>query len=91
MMLQRLVEQRAARIRILLTQGTFAHARVPLRNGGTLPAERFAKVARDDPRSLSTTQEADGDSRIITALQRRTTRPGTTDADRCGTGRRCGR
>jgi hypothetical protein len=38
----------AAEIRNLLEHGTFTGARVPLSNGGTLPAELFAKVALDD-------------------------------------------
>jgi hypothetical protein len=47
-MLQRTVARRAAEVRVLLDQGAFAGARVPLRNGGTLPAEMFAKIALDD-------------------------------------------
>jgi hypothetical protein len=47
-MLIKMLASRAAEIRTLLDQGALAAARVPLRNGGTLPAEMFAKVALDD-------------------------------------------
>ena len=47
-MLLKLLTQRAAEIRRLLARGAFEGARVPLRNGGTLPAVMFAKVALGD-------------------------------------------
>ena len=43
-----LVARRAAQIRDLLKQGAFVGLRVPLGNGGTLPAEMFATIALDD-------------------------------------------
>jgi hypothetical protein len=49
-----IVVRRAAQIRDLLVRGVFAGARVPLRNGGTLPAELFAKIALGDLDRLST-------------------------------------
>ena len=58
-MLQPIVSRRAAEIRVLLNQGIFAGARVPLRNGGTLPAEMFAKVALDDLNRLSSLNRSD--------------------------------
>jgi hypothetical protein len=61
-MLQKIIARRAAQIRTLHDRGVFAGVRVPLRNGGTLPAELFAKVALDDLRWLSETDTA-GDSR----------------------------
>jgi hypothetical protein len=48
-----IVARRAAQIRDLLDRGAFTGARVPLRNGGTLPAELFARVALDDLDRLS--------------------------------------
>jgi len=58
-MLPNIVTRRAARIRNLLDHGAFADARVPLRNGGTLPAEMFAKVALDDLARLSALNQSD--------------------------------
>ena len=43
-----IVARRAAQIRDLLDRGAFGGARVPLRNGGTLPAALFAKIALGD-------------------------------------------
>ena len=48
-----IVTRRTAEIRDLLGRGTLAGLRVPLRNGGTLPAEMFAKIVLDDLRHLS--------------------------------------
>ena len=48
-----IVARRAAEIRDLLDRGALVGLRVPLRNGGTLPAEMFAKVALDDLACLS--------------------------------------
>ena len=53
-MLQRMVTRRAVGIRTLLDQGMFDAARVPLRNGGTLPANLFARIALGDLDRLST-------------------------------------
>jgi hypothetical protein len=47
-MLSRIVARRAAEVRLLLGRGAFSTSRVPLPNGGTLPAELFARVALDD-------------------------------------------
>jgi hypothetical protein len=47
-MLSRIVTRRAAEVRDLVDRGAFIKAHVLLRNGGTLPAEIFAKVALDD-------------------------------------------
>jgi hypothetical protein len=58
-MLQSIVSRRAAEVRLLLEQGTFAGARAPLRNGGTLPAEMFAKVALADLTRLSALHQSD--------------------------------
>ena len=58
-MLQKIVARRAAQIRTLHDRGAFAGVRVPLRNGGTLPAELFATVALDDLRWLSATDTAE--------------------------------
>ena len=52
-MLPSIVARRAAQIRDLLDRGSLVGLRVPLRNGGTLPAEMFAKVALDDLARLS--------------------------------------
>jgi hypothetical protein len=52
-MLERLVTRRAAEIRELLDRGALVGLRVPLRNGGTLPAEMFARVALGDLARLS--------------------------------------
>ena len=52
-MLQKIIARRAAQIRTLHDRGAFAGARVPLRNGGTLPAELFPKVALDDLNDLT--------------------------------------
>ena len=40
-----IVTRRAAQIRDLLARGVLSGARIPLRNGGTFPAELFARVA----------------------------------------------
>jgi hypothetical protein len=47
-MLQTMVTRRAVEVRTLLARGTFDGARVPLRNGGTLPAAMFAGIALAD-------------------------------------------
>ena len=47
-MLLTILARRATEVRALLDAGKLAGTRVPLRNGGTLPAELFAKVALDD-------------------------------------------
>jgi hypothetical protein len=52
-MLERLVTRRTAQIRELLDRGALDGLRVPLRNGGTLPADLYAKVALDDLDRLS--------------------------------------
>jgi hypothetical protein len=43
-----ILARRATEVRALLDAGKYAGTRVPLRNGGTLPAELFARVALDD-------------------------------------------
>jgi hypothetical protein len=43
-----IITSRAAEVRRLLDRGAFAGIRVPLPNGGTLPADLFAQVALDD-------------------------------------------
>jgi hypothetical protein len=48
-----IVSHRAARIRDLLDRGALAGLRVPLPNGGTLPAEMVASVVLDDLARLS--------------------------------------
>ena len=53
-MLQGMVTRRAAKIHALLDQGMLDGARVPLRNGGTLPATMFAEIALADLDRLST-------------------------------------
>ena len=52
-MLPKIVARRADQIRALLGHGALAGASVPLRNGGTLPAKMFARVALDDLAYLS--------------------------------------
>ena len=52
-MLQGIVARRAAEISTRLARGMFDEASVPLRNGGTLPATMFARVALDDLAYLS--------------------------------------
>jgi hypothetical protein len=47
------VSRRAARIRDLLDRGALAGLRVPLPDGGTLPAEMVASVVLDDLALLS--------------------------------------
>jgi hypothetical protein len=58
-----IVARRAAQIRDLLDRGALAGLRVPLRNGGTLPAELFAQVALDDFDHLSASVP-NGDGRV---------------------------
>ena len=48
-----IITRRAAQIRALLDRGAFAGLRVPLGNGGTLPAEMFATIALNDFDRLS--------------------------------------
>jgi hypothetical protein len=48
-----LVARRAAQIRNLLKRGAFVGLRVPVGDGGTLPAEMFAQIALDDFDRLS--------------------------------------
>jgi hypothetical protein len=57
------VARRAAQIRDLLDRGALVGLRVPLRNGGTLPAELFARVALDDLDRLSALRP-NGDGRV---------------------------
>ena len=52
-MLPKIVTRRAERVRELLERGAFTGAKVPLRNGGRLPAELFAEVALGDLDRLS--------------------------------------
>jgi hypothetical protein len=52
-MLSSVVARRAAQIRDLLDRGAFVGLRVPLGNGGTLPAEMFAEIALGDLDRLS--------------------------------------
>lgn len=59
-MQQKTIARRAAEIRVLIDQGRLAGARVPLRNGGTLPAEMFAKIALNDLTRLSALKQSDG-------------------------------
>jgi hypothetical protein len=47
-MLLEIVVRRAAEVRELIDRGVLSGLRVPLRDGGTLPAGLFAKVAFDD-------------------------------------------
>ena len=58
-MLPSVVARRAAQIRDLLSRGAFAGAKVPLRNGGRLPAELFAEVALGDLDRLSALNHQD--------------------------------
>lgn len=58
-MLERIVTRRAAEMRRLLDRGAFTEARVPLRNGGTLPATMYARIALDDLDWLLATRETD--------------------------------
>lgn len=58
-MLTKMLARRASEIRVLLDRGTFTGARVPLGNGGTLPAEMFAKIALDDLARLSNLDQSD--------------------------------
>jgi hypothetical protein len=48
-----IIRRRAAQIRELLDRGALGGLRVPLRNGGTRPAEMFARVALADLARLS--------------------------------------
>ena len=48
-----IVTRRAAQIRDLLDRGAFVGLRVPLGNGGALPAEMFAEIALGDLGRLS--------------------------------------
>ena len=52
-MLPKIVTRRAEEARVLLDRGAFVGLQVPLGNGGTLPAEMFAKIALDDLDRLS--------------------------------------
>ena len=52
-MLPKIVARRAAQIRDLLDRGALDGLRVPLPNGGTLPAAMFAEVALGDLDRLS--------------------------------------
>jgi hypothetical protein len=47
-MLQRMVGRRAEQLRLLMERGAFVGIRVPLPNGGLLPAEAFAGIAFGD-------------------------------------------
>jgi hypothetical protein len=58
-MLLTILARRATEVRALLDAGKFAGTRVPLRNGGTLPAELFAKVALDDMTRLMSLGQPD--------------------------------
>ena len=58
-----IVIRRAAQLRDLLDRGTFAGARVPLGNGGTLPAEMFAEIALGDLNRL-TELNVDGEGEV---------------------------
>ncbi len=58
-----IVARRAAQIRDLLDRGALVGLRVPLRNGGTLPAELFAKIALADLARLSASAP-NGDGRV---------------------------
>ena len=58
-----IVARRAAQVRDLLNQGALVGLRVPLRNGGTLPAEMFAKIAFDDLARL-TVLRPNGDGQV---------------------------
>jgi hypothetical protein len=57
--LLRILGRRAAQVRVLVDRGVFSGLRVPLRNGGTLPAEMFAKVALEDLARLSALNHSD--------------------------------
>jgi hypothetical protein len=69
-MLERMVTRRAAEIRTLLDRGEFAEARVPLRNGGTLPAAMYARIVLDDLDWLLATRETDDDGQDGVTWQR---------------------
>ena len=58
-----IIVRRAAQIRDLLDRGALVGFRVPLRNGGTLPAEMFAGVVLDDLDRLSALSP-NGDGRV---------------------------
>lgn len=56
------IRRRAAEVRALLDLGAFADATVPLRHGGAIPAELFARVAFNDLARLSSLHpSADGE------------------------------
>ena len=58
-MLERMVTRRAAEVRVFLDRGAFDGIRVPLRNGGTLPAGMFADIALRDLAYLSGLDQGD--------------------------------
>ena len=61
-MLLSIIRRRAAEVRALLDLGAFAGATVPLRHGGAIPAELFARVAFNDLARLSSLHpSADGE------------------------------
>ena len=65
-MLPKIVTRRAEQVRLLLSRGVFAGARVPLRNGGTLPAELFAEIALSDlNRLLVSGAHGDGEASVM--------------------------
>ena len=61
------IARRAAQIRDLLDRGALGGLRVPLRNGGTLPAELFAKVALGDLARLSVSIP-NGEGRVLSGM-----------------------
>jgi hypothetical protein len=58
-MLERLVTRRTAQIRELLDRGALDGIRVPLRNGGTLPAALYADIALRDLTYLASLGQGD--------------------------------
>ena len=68
-MLDRMVTRRAAEVRALLDRGGFDGIRVPLRNGGSLPAAMYADIALRDLHYLSSVDPG-GDSQEVVNSRR---------------------
>lgn len=74
-MLQRMVARRAEEVRLLIERSVFDGVRVPLHNGGTLPAEAFAGIAFNDLEYLiALRQDGHGDhaewARLAESIER---------------------
>ena len=65
-MLERMVTRRAAEVRVLLDRGAFDGIRVPLRNGGTLPAVLYADLALRDLDYLTDLEQGDDGQDVVT-------------------------